>query len=111
VHLLTREAFEIYWRHLKPDGVLAVHVSNRYLNLAPVVALAANERGKEAWQIESDDDEDLEIYNATYVLITNRPDFFKLPLFKGQLMKINIPRRLRTWTDDNSNLWQVLRVR
>ena len=38
VHLLTEEAVEIYLRHLKPDGVLAVHVSNRYLDLEPVVA-------------------------------------------------------------------------
>jgi hypothetical protein len=38
VHLLTRQAFALYWRHLKPDGVLAVHVSNKYLSLAPVVA-------------------------------------------------------------------------
>ncbi len=37
IHLLTREAFRLYWRHLKADGVLAVHISNRYLNLAPVV--------------------------------------------------------------------------
>lgn len=110
VHLLTREALQIYWRHLKPDGVLAVHVSNHYLDLAPVVALAANELGKEALQIVSDDDDDLEIYNATYVLVTSRANFFKQPLFKGEVMKINIPRRLRTWTDDYSNLWQVLKL-
>ena len=44
VHLLTREAFDIYWRHLKPDGVLAVHISNQYLNLAPIVSLDAKAR-------------------------------------------------------------------
>ena len=38
MHLLTREAFQMYLRHLKPDGVLAVHISNRYLDLKPVVA-------------------------------------------------------------------------
>ena len=41
VHLLTREANALYWRHLKPDGILAVHVSNRHLSLAPAVALPA----------------------------------------------------------------------
>ncbi len=40
VHLLTREAFALYFRHLKPAGILAVHVSNRYLDLVPVVARA-----------------------------------------------------------------------
>ena len=42
VHLLTRQAFEVYFRHLRPGGIVAVHVTNRYLDLAPVVdALAA----------------------------------------------------------------------
>ena len=44
VHLLTREAFDIYWRHLKPGGVLAVHISNQYLNLGPIVWLDAKAR-------------------------------------------------------------------
>ena len=38
VHLLTREAFEIYLRHMKPGGIIAVHISNRHLDLEPVVA-------------------------------------------------------------------------
>ena len=38
VHLLTKEAMELYFRHLKPDGILAVHISNRYLDLQPVLA-------------------------------------------------------------------------
>ena len=46
VHLLTREAFELYFRQMKTDGVLAVHISNQYLNLQPVVEAAAGESGK-----------------------------------------------------------------
>jgi len=38
VHLLTLEAMLLYFRHLRPDGVLAVHISNRYLDLEPVLA-------------------------------------------------------------------------
>jgi len=41
VHLITLEAFELYFRHIKPDGLLGVHISNQYLNLEPVVAAAA----------------------------------------------------------------------
>ena len=41
VHLLTREALAVYFRHLKPDGILALHISNRYLDLEPVCAKAA----------------------------------------------------------------------
>ena len=58
VHLLTREAYKIYWQHLRPTGVLAVHVSNRYLSLAPGVALAAAEDGKQAMEINYDGDDD-----------------------------------------------------
>ncbi len=111
VHLLTREAFQIYWRHLKPDGVLAVHVSNHYLNLAPVVMLAARHFGKQAWEIENDDDDAKEIYSSSYVLVTSRPHFFDNGLFKGQLSRIDVPPHLRPWTDDYSNLWNVLTFR
>jgi SAM-dependent methyltransferase len=108
VHLLTREAFQMYWRHLNPNGVLAVHVSNRYLDLAPVVALASQGQGRQVWQVENDDDLTKQIYGSAYVLISNRANFFSNPLFKGLLEGINIPPHLRAWTDDYSNLWQVL---
>jgi hypothetical protein len=58
VHLLTRQAYALYWRHLKPDGVLAVHVSNRYLSLGPGVALAAVETGKQAMLVSIDADDE-----------------------------------------------------
>src|SRR5262249_30766076 len=41
VHLLTSECFSVYWYHLKKDGILAVHVSSRYFELAPVVRASA----------------------------------------------------------------------
>ena len=108
VHLLTREAFEIYWRHLKPDGVLAVHVSNRYLDLAPIVVLGNQGHGHQIWQVENEDNPMKEVFDSTYVLVSSRPEFFSDPLFKGLLEKVDVPRNLRPWTDDYSNLWQVL---
>jgi spermidine synthase len=45
IHLLTREAFEIYKRHLKPDGFIAIHITNAYLNLYPVVRRQAEHLG------------------------------------------------------------------
>ena len=45
LHLLTREAFDVYARALVPDGLLLVHVSNRYIDLVPVLAALAQERG------------------------------------------------------------------
>jgi SAM-dependent methyltransferase len=108
VHLLTREAFQIYWRHLKPDGVLAVHISNRYIDLAPVVQLAAREIGKAARQVDNVDDDKLETYSSSYVLVTSRAGFFESALLKNAKSKINVPRGMRPWTDDFSNLWQVM---
>ncbi|MGQ0628838.1 MAG: spermidine synthase, partial [Phycisphaerales bacterium] len=45
VHLLTKEAFELYLHHLADDGLLAVHISNKYLDLEPVIAAAAESLG------------------------------------------------------------------
>jgi hypothetical protein len=108
VHLLTREAFALYWHHLKPNGVLAVHVSNRYLKLAPVVQLAAQRSGKSAWLVDNEDRDLSEIYAASYVLVTDRAGFSADPLLKGKLQRIDVPRHLREWTDDYSNLWDIL---
>ena len=109
VHLLTRQAFALYWRHAKPDGVLAVHVSNHYLNLAPVVALAAAEDGKQAMMVSVDEDAETEGAASDWVLVTSRPGFFDQAGIKGVAEKITPIRGLRTWTDDYSNLYKILR--
>src|SRR5262249_41383404 len=77
VHLLTREAFALYWRHLKPDGVLAVHVSNRYVDLAPIVAAAAADQSKAVRVITNAADGTQEIAASAWVLVTSRPGFFE----------------------------------
>lgn len=110
VHLLTREAFQIYWRHLKPHGVLAVHISNHYLDLAPIVALNAKEIGKRVERIDNDDDDSEEVYSSTWVLVSNRAGFFESPLLKKRAVDIKPKSRIRPWTDDFSNLWQVLKI-
>jgi spermidine synthase len=109
VHLLTREAFALYWRHLKPDGVLAVHVSNRYLALGPVVALGAAESGKQAVMVSNDENEDTEVAAADWVLVSSRPGFFDQPEIKSASQKIKPVPGLRSWTDDYSNLYRILK--
>jgi SAM-dependent methyltransferase len=110
VHLLTREAFALYWRHLKPDGVLAVHVSNRYLQLGPVVAMGAAENHKTAKMVnfESEDRNGTEESDSDWVLVTNRPGFFDQPELKVA-HNIEPIANLRMWTDDYSNLYRILR--
>jgi len=106
VHLLTTEAFRLYWRHLKPDGILAVHVSNRYVDLAPIVARAAEENGKFARLITNvGDDVDVVVDGSYWVLVSANADFFSRLPAQGQPIAIGP----RAWTDDYSNLWQSLR--
>ncbi|HVY91496.1 MAG TPA: hypothetical protein VHA14_02060, partial [Bryobacteraceae bacterium] len=109
VHLLTREAFRIYWQQLLPNGVLAVHVSNRYLALAPVVALAAQESGKEARDINYDGNDDEQETSSEWVLVTSRPGFFDRDTIRPVAKKIDPIPGLREWTDDYSNLYKILR--
>ena len=105
IHLLTREAVALYARHLKPGGVLAVHVSNRYLDLAPVVKQLADEIGWETRQVLAPPGGGSS--GSIWTLATSRAEFFADPLLAGAEA---IPLRpLRTWTDDYSNLFQVLR--
>jgi len=107
VHLLTREAFLVYTRHLKPDGILAVHVSNRYLNLVPVVARNAVDLGRVAMQV-SDDGESEEYFSSSdWVLVSSDRSLFRDRLFKGSNIAKMQPG-LRPWTDDYSNLIQIL---
>jgi spermidine synthase len=107
VHLLTREAFQLYFRHLDPDGILAVHISNRYLDLQPVVEQAARSLGKETLTVESASDDDRDVFESTWVLVAGQP--FQDAAFKAAGVKAQAGRTIRTWTDEYSNLFQVLR--
>ena len=54
VHLITREALGVYLQHVKPDGIVAFHVSNRFLDLIPVVARLAQEHGAHVVLVRDD---------------------------------------------------------
>ena len=109
VHLLTREAFALYLRHLKPDGVLAVHTSNTYLNLPPVVQLLAADAHCETRFIVNESNPRKLIDASDWVLVTrNKPflDDLDSSVFADP---IDVPPHLRPWTDDYNNLFQILR--
>ena len=109
VHLLTREAFAIYLRHLKPDGVLAVHTSNTYLRLAPVVKQLADAYGYKAEMITSEADRDQLILRAEWVLVTRKIGFFEIPMLQKESEDISVSAGLRLWTDDYNNLFRILK--
>jgi SAM-dependent methyltransferase len=110
VHLLTLEAMQLYFRHLRPDGVLAVHISNRYLDLAPVLAGEIRATGKMARLVDTDDDDTQDIFGATWVLITSPASGFHGEELKNSA-ELESKRTVRSWTDDYSNLFQILKYR
>ncbi len=94
IHLLTREAFSLYAKHLKPQGVLAVHVSSKFLRLAPVVIRAGAAIGWEPQVVMSMRNPAKQITGATWVIL--RPGG-KRTTQQG------------VWTDDYTNLIEVLK--
>jgi len=108
-HLLTREAFIEYFRHIKADGILAIHVSNRYLKLAPVVANIAEELHKPAMVVEDDGSQGKDAASSTWVLLSSTASVFDDQAFNVEWIKPAKPDpKLRLWTDDYSNLLQVM---
>jgi SAM-dependent methyltransferase len=109
VHLLTREAFDLYVRHLKHGGTLAVHVSNRYLNLQPVVTRAATAMGREVLMVANEPDQPKGVSRSTWILVCDRGGLLEQEGVRptGTLLKSSIPRPL--WTDDYSSLLPLLK--
>ncbi len=105
LHLLTREAMELYARHLKPDGILAVNVSNRFVELEPVVDGQCRAMGKTDRIVESDDDDAQDLYAARWMLVSAS---FDATVREGS-REVGAVRKIRLWTDDYSNLAQILK--
>lgn len=109
VHLLTKEAFDVYFKHLAEDGVLAVHISNRHLDLKPVVFGLAREFKAHAVSINNYSGSD-GVSASNWVLVTRNENFVDLQPIKdatADTSDVN-PDAIRLWTDDFSNLLQVM---
>jgi len=112
VHLVTREAFAIYFRHLKPGGVLAVNCSNRHLDLGPVMERNAAYFGKSAWWFDflpDDEDPEERCFSAAWSLIVDTPPPGEIPPLCRYGRRIPPSDRFRAWTDDFSNMFAILK--
>jgi spermidine synthase len=110
VHLLTREALTVYLRHMKEDGVIAYHVSNRHLNLTPVVAQQAEHAGLKAILIDDNPPaNDVHLSTSSYVLVAPQAYFDKRPEIAEKAANFTPITGLRMWNDDYNNLFQVLK--
>jgi hypothetical protein len=108
VHLITREALAVYLIHLKPGGVIAFHVTNRFLDLAPVVKRIADEQGLHVAQI-SDDAEDSDLARTDWVLVTREKSVLERPEIAKFTSEIESIPGLAVWTDDFNNLFRILK--
>jgi len=116
MHLLTGEAFEVYLRHMKPGGIIAVHISNRHLDLEPVVAGIAE---RIQWQMvstrskseysELDANEEIFI-SSDWVLLTQNERFLALPEIQAAANPPEDHPPCR-WTDDFSDIFTIVRWR
>jgi hypothetical protein len=109
VHLITKEAFDIYLKHLAPDGVLAANISTRYLDLIPVM-----------WQLSRYNDltmvvipteaEGRIVFPSLWVLMSRSPGEFQVPAIAGRVFPMkDYSTKIPLWTDDFNNLFQILR--
>ncbi len=108
MHLLTAECAELYRRRLQPGGVLALHISNRALNLDPVARGVASYLGWPAVRIVSQDDAQTGESSSTWVLITSNQAFLE----RAGLAHASSSWSSRApivWTDDFASLWHVLK--
>jgi spermidine synthase len=111
VHLLTREALAVYFRHLKPEGILALHISNRYLDLEPVCKGGADFFNKSAMTVTDDGEEAPYLSASTWVLMTSGTDIFNDDAFKNaDIQPAKTKPNFRAWTDDYSNVFQILKL-
>jgi MFS family permease/SAM-dependent methyltransferase len=111
VHLITREALAVYLKHVKDDGIVAFHVSNRFLQLIPVVTRIAKEQGAHAVLVNDDpDDEDESLRSRSdWVLVSRDPAALKRPPIATSAQEPEERPEWRAWTDDYSNLIQILK--
>src|SRR6185437_4181213 len=110
VHLLTGQAMALYIKHLKPEGVIAFHVSNNYLDLAPVVRQVAERAGYRAVLVHSPEQQRDLILNADWVLVTRNKGVLENASVRSQARPIASRAGLRPWTDQYSSLVQVLKT-
>ena len=107
-HLLTLEAMRLYLRELKPDGVLAVHISNLNFDLRPVLAEHSRTLNLRYGFVHVDE-KDMTNWSSDWVLLARGDKVLGKPAIAAHLESRDQLRRIRAWTDDYSNLFQLLK--
>ena len=109
VHLVTKQAFDLYLENLKPDGVIAANISNQHIDLQPVFYQIAQEFGLAIIRIDNIPDEPNE-YLSIWILMAKNPESLNIPEIQARAITFeNYSTDVALFTDDYSNLFQILR--
>jgi len=109
-HLITREALAVYLKHMQPNGIIAFHVTNRYLDLPPVVQKIADAAGMKTAFVSHDPDEKDERYSRTdWIMVTRDESFLTSDIVKKAASVVEVPAGMSLWTDDFNNLLKILK--
>jgi hypothetical protein len=112
-HLLTTEAIRVYMDRIVPEGIVAIHVSNRFLDLAPLLQRQAEDIGVAALHIsyspDPEDPEDAHQDASTWVLLTRNPQFQLHPVVQSAVTRFPSQNTEIRWTDDFTPLLPILR--
>jgi len=111
IHLLTKEAFQLYFNHLNEDGILAIHISNLYFELEPLVYNMAGVFQTHIAKFKNKKDRSLGIKSATWILLTKNRAFMEHPRVKKHFAEWDegVGTNPVIWTDDYSDVITLLK--
>ena len=109
VHLLTREALQLYLRHLKKDGLLALNISNVYIDLKPVIQRLAEKAGLEAVAVDTAGNPETGANISEWVLLSAAGETLEKPPLHSAGKVLPRTPDVRMWTDDYSSLFRLLK--
>ena len=111
MHLLTKEAMDLYWQHLKPDGVLAINISNRHVDLSPVLRGTGAAAGKDVRWVSGQADDSTGVLLSVWVLMTSNRAFLDRPDVANAFSPWPEDARApMIWTDDFSTIYDLLHL-
>ncbi len=108
-HLMTHQAMGVYIKNMKPDGVIAFHVTNRFLHLAPVVKRIADENGLHTVLISDDPEDGSDFAKTDWVLVSRSEKALAHARIADAKQPISEIPGLRLWTDSFNNLFKILK--
>ncbi len=111
VHLITREAIEVYARHLAPGGIVAIHISNRFLNLQPVLANIAAATGLATRHVADSPADEVLASTTDWVMLAKDERHLAIGALAERGVALVPAPQMTLWTDQFNNLLDVLKTR